>query len=222
MAFEAEKAAVIRISQQMYRSGMINMFEGNVSVLSGDVILITPSQQGKESLTEDQIIEMDRDGAVLNPECGLKPSSEAMMHVALYRMRPDIRAIIHNHSAYATAYAMAGLPIESVSHPELNFLFGKVPVVPYGTPGTERIYEGVEPLIRDYNVVLLENHGVLSVGKTAEIAFSRVEAVEKIAKTLLMTRLLGGEKPIPERELQLMRAGGQQARHKEMGRECQP
>ena len=216
MAFEAEKAEIIRVSQRMYRSGMINMFEGNASIRAGDTILITASQRAKDSLTAEMIIEMDRDGAILNPESGLKPSSEAMMHIALYKMRPDIHAIVHNHSAYATAYAMAGIPIESVSHPELNFLFGKVPVAPYGTPGTERIYEGIAPLMKDYNVVLLENHGVLGVGGNLEVAFSRVEAVEKIAKTLLMTKMLGGEKPLPEKELQIMRAGGLQARHREM------
>lgn len=214
--YEKEKMEVIRASQIMYRSGMINMFEGNASVRVGDTIVITPSQQSKEDLTTDRIIEIDMNGEVQNPACGMKPSSEVGMHIALYQMRPDIRAIVHNHSAYATAFAMAGKPIVSTAHPELNFLFGQIPLAPYGTPGTDRIYKGIEPLIRDYNVVLLENHGVLAVGTDMTTALSRAEATEKIAKTVLLTTLLGGEKPLPEKELQMMRIGGQQKRHKDM------
>ena len=216
MAYENEKAEVIRVSQAMYHNGMINMFEGNVSIRNGDVILITPSQQSKDDLTTEMILELDLNGAVRNPECGQKPSSEVAMHLALYQMRPDIHAIVHNHSAHATAYAMAGKPIISDAHPELNFLFGQVPVVAYGTPGTERIFQNIEPLIRDYNVVLLENHGVLSVGKDAVTALSRAEAVEKLAHILLLTKLLGGEKPLPAKELEMMRIGGLQKRHAEM------
>ena len=216
--FENEKSAVVRIAQMMYHSGMTNMFEGNVSVRSGDTILLTPSQQDKNILTPDMIIEMDMDGNVLNPECGLKPSCEYRMHAELYKLRPDIRAVVHNHSAYATAYAMAGKPIISDAHVELNLLFGQVPVAPYGMLGTEKIYAGIEPLIRDYNVVLLENHGVLAVGPDAVTAFSRAEAVEKMAKTLFITNLLGGEKPLPEDELKSIREDGQRKRHIEMGK----
>ncbi len=216
--FEKEKADVVRIAQKMYHSGMTNMFEGNVSVRSGNTILLTPSQQDKDTLTIEKIIEMDMDGRVKNPECGLKPSVEYRMHAKLYSLRPDIRAVVHNHSAYATAFAMAGREIVSDAHLELNLLFGKIPVVPYGMLGTEDIYRGIEPLVSDYNAFLLENHGVLAVGPDATTAFSRIEAVEKIAKTLILTQWVGGEKSLPAEELVRVRLQGQQNRHKEMGK----
>lgn len=218
MAFEREKAEVARITQTMYRSGMTNLFEGNVSMRVGDVMLLTPSQQDKERMTPDMILELDLDGNVLYAPEGLRPSVEYRMHAAAYRMRPDIRAVVHNHSACATAYAMAGKPIVSDAFLELNLLFGQVPVAPYGMLGTDAIYAGMEPLLRDYHVVLLENHGVLAVGPDLTTAYSRAEAVEKMAKILILTNLLGGEKPLPADELEKVRRDGQAKRRAEMGK----
>ena len=216
MAFEREKAEIVRITQTMYRSGMINLFEGNVSMRVGDVMLLTPSQQDKGQMTPDMIIELDLNGNVLYAPEGLRPSVEYRMHAAAYRMRPDIRAVVHNHSACATAYAMAGKPIASDAFLELNLLFGQVPVVPYGMLGTEAIYAGMEPLLQDYHVVLLENHGLLAVGPDLTTAYSRAEAAEKMAKILILTNQLGGEKPLPAEELEKVRREGQARRHAEM------
>lgn len=218
MAFEREKAEIVRITQTMYRSGMINLFEGNVSMRVGDVMLLTPSQQDKGQMTPDMIIELDLNGNVLYAPEGLRPSVEYRMHAAAYRMRPDIRAVVHNHSACATAYAMAGKPIASDAFLELNLLFGQVPVVPYGMLGTEAIYAGMEPLLQDYHVVLLENHGLLAVGPDLTTAYSRAEAAEKMAKILILTNQLGGEKPLPAEELEKVRREGQARRHAEMGK----
>ena len=218
MAYEREKAEIVRITQTMYRSGMINLFEGNVSMRVGDVMLLTPSQQDKGQMTPDMIIELDLNGNVLYAPEGLRPSVEYRMHAAAYRMRPDIRAVVHNHSACATAYAMAGKPIASDAFLELNLLFGQVPVVPYGMLGTEAIYAGMEPLLQDYHVVLLENHGLLAVGPDLTTAYSRAEAAEKMAKILILTNQLGGEKPLPAEELEKVRREGQARRHAEMGR----
>ena len=205
MRFEQEKAEIVRIVKAMYHSGMTNLFEGNVSMLVDGVMLLTPSQQDKERLTPDMILELNLDGQVLYAKENLRPSAEYRMHAALYRMRPDIRAVVHNHSTYATAYAMAGLPVTSDAHLELNLLFGEIPVAPYGMLGTEAIFAGLEPLMREHHVVLLENHGLLAVAGDLVTAFSRAEAAEKMAKTLLMTRLLGGEKPLPPEELAAIR-----------------
>lgn len=205
MAYEQEKAAVVRVTQAMYRSGMTNLFEGNVSMRVGDVMLLTPSQQDKELLTPDMILELDLDGNVLYALPGLKPSVEYGMHALAYRVRPDIRAVVHEHSACATAFAMAGKPIASEGFAELNILFGEIPVAPYGLSGTEAIYAGVAPLLEDHNVILLEGHGVLAVGPDVITAYGRAEAVEKIAKTLILSRMMGGEKPLPPGELEKAR-----------------
>lgn len=216
MAYQQEKAEIVRIAQTMYHSGMTNLFEGNVSMRVGDVMLLTPSQQDKEKMTPEQIIELDLSGNVLYAPPGLRPSVEYRMHAAVYAMRPDVRAVVHNHSACATAYAMAGKAIASDAYLELNLLFGQIPVAPYGMLGTPEIYRGLEPLLRDYHVVLLENHGVLAVGPDLTTAWSRAEAAEKMAKTLILTNLVGGEKPLPAEELEKVRREGQEKRHHEM------
>lgn len=218
MAFEWEKAEIVRVAKAMYHSGMINLFEGNVSMRVGDTMLLTPSRQDKEQMTPDMIIELDLEGGVRHAKEGLRPSVEYRMHAALYRMRPDIRAVVHNHSACATAYALAGKPIASDAHLELNLLFGQIPVAPYGMLGTEAVYTGIEPLMQDHHVVLLENHGLLAVGPDLLTAYSRAEAAEKIAKTLILTNLLGGEKPLPAEELEKVRREGLAKRHAEMGK----
>ena len=216
LKFQWEKEEIVRIAKTMYRSGMTNLFEGNVSMRVGETMLLTPSQQDKERLCPEQIIELDLQGNVLYAGAGLRPSVEYRMHAEVYRVRPDVRAIVHNHSAFATAYAVAGKPIASDGHVELNLLFGQVPVAPYGMLGTEAIYQGLEPLLRDYHVVLLENHGLLAVGPDLVTAYSRAEAAEKMAKTLLLANVLGGAKPLPAEELEQIRRDGQEKRHAEM------
>ena len=218
MNFLKEKEEIVRTVQRMYRSGMTNLFEGNVSARAGDVMLLTPSQQDKEQMTPEMIVELDLDGNILYAPDGLRPSCEYRMHAAVYSMRPDVRAIVHTHSTAATAFALAGQPIASDSHLELNLLFGQVPVAPYGMLGTEKIYAGFAPLLADYHVLLLANHGVLAVAKDLTTAYARAEAVEKMAKTLWMTRLLGSETPLPPEELAQIRIDGQAARHTEMGK----
>jgi len=216
MPIEQAKKEMIKIAKKMYLSGMVNIFEGNISVRLEDRFLITPSQQSKEDMTEDMIIEVDAEANVLNPSELYKPSSEIMMHLEVYRLRPDVNAVVHNHSAYATAYAVAGKPIRTKALTEVMVIFGEVPVVPYGTPGTERIYAGFAEHLDSRNAVLLANHGLMTVGDTLLNAYSQAEAVEKLAQTLLYAKLLGGEEPIPEEEAVQILAYGEQIRKKAM------
>ena len=208
------KNEMAEIAKKMYLSGMVNIFEGNISVRVNDRFLITPSQQSKENMTEDMIIEVDAEGNVLNPSDKYKPSSEGKMHLAVYKLRPDVNAVVHNHSPYATAYAVAGKSIESTALTEMLGIFGEIPLVPYGTPGTERIYEGFPEHLKYHNAVLLANHGVLAVGETLLKAFSVAEAVEKIAQTLLYAELLGGGHSIPKEEVAMIREYSFQRRKK--------
>ena len=201
MTLQEAKEKIIKVVREMDRLDMVNAFEGNVSMRVGDTYLITPSQVDKQLMTTEMIVETDGEGNILNPDNGVKPSSELKMHLQAYRVRPDIHAVIHNHSAYATAFAVAGKPIAPKGFAEAMEIFEEIPVVPYGTPGTQAIADGFAATLPDYNAVLLENHGVLCVGPMIELAFTEARAVEKIAKTMIMAQVLGGEKPIPE-ELQ--------------------
>ena len=139
------------------------------------------------------------------------PTSGAFCHV-----RSDVQAVVHNHSIYATAYAINGMPIVSDALTEMNVTFGQVPVVPYGTPGTDRIYRDFDKYLGNYSAVLLANHGVLAFGQGLEKAFSVAEAVEKVAQTLYIARQLGEPSPIPKEEVKALREFGEQMRIKEI------
>ncbi|MCI8505642.1 MAG: class II aldolase/adducin family protein [Lachnospiraceae bacterium] len=216
MKIEEKKQEIVEVFRMMYRRGMVNLFEGNISVRAKDRFLVTPSQQNKETMTADMILEVDGEGKVLKGLPEMKPSSEFKMHLEVYRLRPDVGACVHNHSVCATAFAAAGQPIVSSGIAESNVVFGQIPVAVYGRPGTEAIYQSFEGLLPQYNVLLLENHGVLAVGGDLLHAYSFAEAAEKTAKIILFTKLLGGEKPLPEEELMALRGYGQMLRSKAM------
>ena len=144
------------------------------------------------------------------------PSSERMMHLEVYRLRPDVTAVVHNHSLYATAYAMNNLPLESDSLTEMNITFGTVPVVPYGTPGSDRIYKDFKKYLGNRYAVLLGNHGVLTFGSSLTLAYSYAEAVEKIAQTMYVARQIGQEVKIPKEEVEALRAYADMKRQKEI------
>ncbi|OQB25405.1 MAG: L-fuculose phosphate aldolase [Firmicutes bacterium ADurb.Bin182] len=202
------KREMIKYGKIMYRSGMINLFEGNISMRLKDRFLITPSQHSKEDMTEDMTVELDKDGNIIGRIKEYKPSTEYKMHLEAYRLRPDVNAVIHTHSLYATAFAIAGRPISSRANPETNFLFGEIPLCSYGTPGTESIFSDFKKYLPSNNVMLLANHGVISVGSTIQLAYSYCEAAEKIAKLLLIVSLMGGENALPEAELESLRSAG--------------
>lgn len=208
------KQEIVDVVKTEYKFHMVNMFEGNVSARVGERVFITPSQVAKETMTPNMIIEIDMDGNIVSQLDGYKPSSEMMMHLEVYKKRPDVLAVVHNHSLYATAFAVNNMAIESDSLTEMNFTFGKVPVVPYGTPGTSKIYENFSEYIQNRWAVLLANHGVLTFGRTLELAYSYAEAVEKVAQTIYIAKQLGTESKIPQKELDGLRAFGDEVRRK--------
>ena len=130
----------------------------------------------------------------------MSTSATIMPHTS-YELRPDINAIIHCHSTILTADAMCHVPSDQKCHPEILFHFKDIPVAPYGQPGTREILDQAAPYLKNRNLVLLGNHGVLAVGSTLEKAFQRVEAAEKFAKELCIAKLLGPTIDIPQSEI---------------------
>ena len=117
---ETVKQQIVDTVKREYRFQMVNMFEGNVSAKVGDRIFITPSQVSKEVMTSDMIIELDTDGNIVDKPEGLSPSSESKMHLEVYKLRPDVKAVVHNHSIYATAFAVNNMPLKSDALTEMN------------------------------------------------------------------------------------------------------
>ncbi|MFZ5985829.1 MAG: class II aldolase/adducin family protein [Bacillota bacterium] len=190
---------IVKISKLMYDKGMANAYAGNVSVREGDSIYITPSGISKGFLAEDMIVQTDMNGYVI--EGMYKPSSEIKLHLAAYRKRSDVRSVIHAHPVYATAYAVANKPIETMAYAEMIMFFDKIPLAKYGTPSSDEIYQGMEEYIDEYDIILLANHGVVTVGEDVFDAFFKLEAAEGIAKTLTIAHMIGGEKSLPEEKL---------------------
>ena len=196
---QLKREQIVRYFRKLYEQGTINLFEGNISARNGDSILITPSQQNKETMTSDMLAVLGPDGKLMSSNA-FRPSSEAKMHLEIYRLRQDIGAVVHTHSVFASAFALAGMPIRS-EHAELYMFYGgEVPCCAYGTPGTDDVFAEFKRyfVIEQRDAVLLANHGLVAAGRDVEEAFSRAEAIEKIAKTTLLARLLGGEKPLPD------------------------
>ncbi|NLM60844.1 MAG: class II aldolase/adducin family protein [Clostridiales bacterium] len=196
------KLEIIKVAKKLYDRQMVNTNEGNVSIRNGDYVYITPSQVCKDELTEEMICVTDLEGNKLDGT--LKPSSEIALHLHIYKLRPDVKGIVHSHAPHSTAFAIARKPIVSKAYTEMIYLYDKIPVVDYGAPSTPEIYKDVKTYIYQTDAFLLANHGLVTVGKTLKDAYLLTESVESIARTLLYTRLLGGEYPLTQPDLEFL------------------
>ena len=164
--------------------------DGNLSVrLDASQILTTPTGVSKGLMTTDDLVITDMEG---RPLSGTRPpSSELAMHLLIYRLRQDVRAICHAHPPIATGFAAAGMPLDKPILSEAVFALGCVPLAPYGMPGTTELCDSIEPLLRNYDAILLANHGAVTYGPDLLTAFFRMETVEHFAHVSLVTQLLG-------------------------------
>lgn len=169
--------------------------DGNISVrLKGSRVLTTPTCLSKGMMTPDDLVITDMQG---RPVSGTRsPSTELAMHLLIYRLRPDVYAICHAHPPIATGFAAAGLPLDKAILSEAVFSLGRVPLAPYGTPGTTELCDSIEPLIQSYDAILLANHGAVTYGPDLLTAFFRMETVEHFAQVSLVTQLLGKQKEL--------------------------
>lgn len=199
------KKQIVEYAKLMAASGMVTLYEGNMSVRCDEGFVITPSATNKLTLTENQVIELDNDGNFLNPECGKNVSSEYRLHLEVYRVRPDVSACIHFHSTFATAYAVAGKPIKPKGDSTAIILYGEIPLCRYGRPHTYAIAADIKKYLPDHDAVLLENHGALVVAENLETAFASAQIVEKTAQIEWIVQTLGGESNLPESEIEVLK-----------------
>lgn len=197
---EELKQNIVDIAGMMDGKRLVNTYEGNLSIKHDDVILITPSGKNKALLTPEMIAVVDIDSGE-QLEGRYRFSSEVPLHLAAYRFRPEAGAVIHSHAPYLTAYALNNKAIETDAYPEQISLFGRVPVAPYGTPGTDEIWKGMERAIQESKVILLANHGVLAVGADLLEAHSLTEAAESIATILTLANNLGNIVPLSPEQI---------------------
>src|SRR5262250_1945294 len=188
------------IGRWMYQREYIVACEGNVSVrLSGGGILTTPTCMNKGLLEPADLVVVDPDGRQI--EGSRKVSSEVMMHLLFYRMRPDVQAVCHAHPVTSTGFAAAGRALDEALLPEVVIGLGKVPLVRYATPGTPELSAALEPYVEHYDALLLANHGVVTCGPDLLTAFYRMETVEHTAKITLAAENAGTPKLLSSREV---------------------
>ncbi|GEA14221.1 MAG: L-fuculose-phosphate aldolase [Moorella sp. (in: firmicutes)] len=207
---------ICEVGRRIYAKGFVASNDGNISVRIGEnEVLTTPTGVSKGFMTPDMIIKVDLEGRKIAGN--LKPSSEIKMHLDVYRHRPDVRAVVHAHPPVATAFAVAGIPLDKPVLPEIIITLGAVPIAKYGTPSTEEIPLAVREYLDKYDAVLLENHGALTMGTDVYNAFYKMESIEHFAKISLAARQLGGERVLPceevEKLLQIREKLGVSGRH---------
>jgi L-fuculose-phosphate aldolase len=128
-------------------------------------------------------------------------SSEIAMHLLIYKLRPDVRGVVHAHPPTATGFAAAGLALNQPLVCEVVIGLGSIPLAKYGTPGTAELTSGLEPLIPQYDAILMSNHGVVAYGVDLHSAYMKMETVEHFAQISLVTHLLGKQQPLGSVEL---------------------
>ncbi len=182
--------AIAAAGRDLNSRGLLASYEGNISVrLDSERLLTTPTGVHKGRLDPGEMVVVDRRGAAIG---GGQPSSEIKLHLAIYEEREDAGAIVHAHPPTATGYAVAGKELPRAALAETVAMFGCVPVAPYGTPSTEALADSVREPIRTFDVVLLANHGAVTVGADLEQAVERMAQLEHFAHIALVAHLLGG------------------------------
>lgn len=192
---------IVETGRLIYQKGWVAANDGNITVrLDDDRILSTPTGVSKGMMSPDDLIIVDYEGNKLQGR--LEKTSEILMHLVIYKMRPDVHSIVHAHPPVSTGFAAAGISLNKALLPEVVIGLGCVPLAAYGLPGTPALTEPMMPLIPKFDAILLANHGAVAYGGDIKQAFFRLETVEHFARINLVAHQLGGGKLLPSEEVQ--------------------
>lgn len=184
---ETLKKDVCLIAKRAQKDGLCKHKSGNFSARDpqSGYVVITPTSVDRELLTPRDMIVMDLDANVIENLSGLKPTSESLMHLMIYRQKPDAKAVAHTHSAYATTFALLNKPIPAIVYEVANLGLTKarVPVAPYGRPGTTELADSVIESCKEADCFLLEKHGAVAVDdRDIYEAFLKAAYIEELAE----------------------------------------
>jgi len=188
------------IGRRIWLKGFCAGNEGNHSYrISENRILCTPTGISKGNLKPEDLCIVDMEGKQVAGS--RKRTSEIRLHLAIYRLRPDVKAVIHSHPPHATAFAVAGVDLPTCIHPEAEIFLGPVKTAKYVTPGDNRLGESIAPFVKDSNTILLGNHGVVCYDPDLEQAYYKLEIVDAYARILLLAKQVGNVRPLAADEM---------------------
>jgi len=191
---------IVRCGSLLHSCGFIAATDGNLSVrLDDQRVLVTPTGMSKGMMKTSDLVVVDMEGRKLKGQ--REATSEIGMHLLIYHMRPDINAVVHAHPRTATGFAAAGIALNQPLVCEIVIGLGQIPLAPYGTPGTPELAETLEPLIPDFDAILMANHGVVTYGPDLQSAYMKMETVEHFAQITLVTHLLGKQQLLAHSDL---------------------
>ena len=197
---EQLRADIVEVGRRLHSRAYVASNDGNISVrLSDDRLLTTPKGVSKGFMTPDMIVTTDLEGRKVSGD--RDPSSELLMHLAVYQNRPEIMAVVHAHPPASTGFAVAGIPLDRAVLAEVVTTLGSIPIVDYGTPSTSELADAVRKYIKAHDGLLLANHGALTIADELFSAYYKMETIEHFARISLVARLLGGERVLSREEV---------------------
>src|SRR5882724_10795875 len=197
------KEMLLATAKEMIAKGLVEGTAGNLSArLPDGNAVLTPSSLAYETMTLDDLVVCDLDGNVLEGERG--PTTEKALHLSCLRKHEDINAVIHSHALYCTMFAVTHQPIPCVIEEFDVYVGGDVPVANYRVTGSDDLGDEVSDWVGDRGAVLMANHGLLTVGKSAKDALKIANLVEITAEMVWGARLLGDLVPLPDKTRQKM------------------
>lgn len=187
---------IVEVGRLIYDRGFVAASDGNISArLDDGRIVTTPTMVCKGRMSEDMLVLVDIDGRKLRRD-ERNPSSEFAMHSTIYRLRPDVHAVVHAHPPFGTGFAVANVPLDKPLLSEVILTLGCIPLTAYGTPSTEEISQALSPYIPHHDALLLANHGAVAYGPDLDAAYYKMETLEHFAKITLIARLVGRPKEL--------------------------
>ena len=194
------KEQMCDVGRRIWLKGFCAGNEGNHSYRIGDNrVLCTPTGISKGFLKPDDICVVDIEGKQIGGT--RKRTSEILLHLAIYKARPDIKAVVHSHPPHATAFAVANVELPTCIHPEAEVFLGAVKTAKYVTPGDTRLGESILPYVKDSNAILLQNHGTVTFDKDMEGAYYKLEIVDAYARILILAKQIGSIRPLDANEM---------------------
>jgi L-fuculose-phosphate aldolase len=193
--YKKERKEVAKYMRRLYWQGLTTTSGGNISLkINDNIILITPSATDKGSMRWNEIGIMTIIGENLTPD--LKPSIECEMHLSIYKKKKGVSAIVHAHPLFASAYTAMKCKIDTNLTAEARAICGDPCFVPYALMGTKELASLASENIASSDILLLENHGILTTGSSLLQAFDKLEVLENAAKMTMIVEIMGKKKPL--------------------------